>query len=487
MNNSIQQFLNFGTKKMEKAILDFLAEPKDMATFVEQIRNSVLKLALDVISETLSDCDNFIKDSAERKRNWNIVKTDNKQLVCSIGTLNFSKTLYINKKTRKRAYLVDRALGLEAHERLTEDAEVRLLEEAADSSYKKAGDSVSVMDIVSKQTTMNKIHTLQFPVERYAGPKRLVDCLYIDADEDHVARQFNLTKNDLRRNSQGRKINSELVKLVYVYEGIEDETASGKRRRIINPHYFGGVYKGDDNGKLWDEINAYIMQRYEFTTDDFKIYLNGDGGSWIKTGVEKLQNVVYVLDEFHIMQAITKLTRPVPNSNSAKEKIIAMLKEDNKHAMKKFTEQLADGADSHSKTKEMLNARKYLLNNWKAAHLRLSRDENLICCSAEGHVSHILSERLSSRPMGWSVVGMNNIAKLRIFKRNNGSILALVRKQRALQAKAVGSECIEMPDISRCWKVSKGPTDGDYIENMQYSVSKSIKRRVFFQHGIWLF
>lgn len=39
-------------------------------------------------------------------------------------------------------------------------------------------------------------------------------------------------------------------------------------------------------------------------------------------------------------------------------------------------------------------------------------------CSAEGHVSHILSDRLSSRPLGWSVENMENIAQLRVMKAN---------------------------------------------------------------------
>jgi len=37
-------------------------------------------------------------------------------------------------------------------------------------------------------------------------------------------------------------------------------------------------------------------------------------------------------------------------------------------------------------------------------------------CSAEGHVSHVLSERMSSRPLGWSRQGAEQMARLRAFK-----------------------------------------------------------------------
>ena len=40
-------------------------------------------------------------------------------------------------------------------------------------------------------------------------------------------------------------------------------------------------------------------------------------------------------------------------------------------------------------------------------------------CSAEGHVSHIYSDRMSSRPMGWSTTNINNMSRLRIAKEDN--------------------------------------------------------------------
>ncbi len=40
--------------------------------------------------------------------------------------------------------------------------------------------------------------------------------------------------------------------------------------------------------------------------------------------------------------------------------------------------------------------------------------------SAEGHVSHILSARLSSRPMGWSKTGVDQMARMRAPKPTSG-------------------------------------------------------------------
>ncbi len=47
-------------------------------------------------------------------------------------------------------------------------------------------------------------------------------------------------------------------------------------------------------------------------------------------------------------------------------------------------------------------------------------------CSAEGHVSHILSSRLSSRPLGWCETGVDQMARLRAFTANGGNVYELL-------------------------------------------------------------
>lgn len=45
-----------------------------------------------------------------------------------------------------------------------------------------------------------------------------------------------------------------------------------------------------------------------------------------------------------------------------------------------------------------------ILSNWTAAKYRLQHKAGVMVSSMEGHVSQLLSERLSSRTMGWSTV-----------------------------------------------------------------------------------
>lgn len=107
-------------------------------------------------------------------------------------------------------------MGFAPKERLTEDAVARILDEAADSSYRKGGINVSISEhIVSKETVMDKIHPLKFPRLEASGEKRNVETLYIDADEDHVALQYLEKKGDIKK----PRCNTFMPKLVYVYEG----------------------------------------------------------------------------------------------------------------------------------------------------------------------------------------------------------------------------------------------------------------------------
>ena len=64
----------------------------------------------------------------------------------------------------------------------------RMVEEARDTSYKRAGKKASYGTEISKQTVKNEINKLEFnkKLESKTSTKKEVKNLYIIADEDHV-------------------------------------------------------------------------------------------------------------------------------------------------------------------------------------------------------------------------------------------------------------------------------------------------------------
>lgn len=162
---------------------------------------------------------------------------------------------------------------------MTDDAVAKMYEEDVQTSYRRGGVDASVMSEVSKQTVKNKIHKLEFPeYEAITKDKKVVDYLYIEADEDDVLLQFREKKGDLRIIDENQKNNCLITKLVYVYEGIESESLKSKRHKLIEHYYFYRVCNGKDNDNFWDEIYKYLNDKYDLSKVK-KIYLNSDGGA----------------------------------------------------------------------------------------------------------------------------------------------------------------------------------------------------------------
>ena len=127
------------------------------------------------------------------------------------------------------------------------------------------------------------------------------------------------------------------------------------------------------------------------------------------------------------------------------------------------------------------------MSNWSAVKVRLMNKEGVIGCSAEGHVSHILSSRMSSRPMGWSRIDTDKIAHLRAYYYNGGNMLELVRKQREELPKAAGAE---KNDIISCEEMLRAEKNkryelGKYTESISHSVSVDVKKYAWFNAHIW--
>lgn len=255
MINSIRYFEEECINRFEKMEDNFMKNPLQMAEYVISMTAELHNLGLRMIQDSLEAMDQMLQDSPMRLKHWIVESHTTKQLVTSLGTVTFRKTLFTNKETGTSEYLLDRIVGLERNERFTQDAEARLLSEAVQTSYRRGGEEISLTSEVSKQTVKNKLHQLNFPVHEEKAEKKKVDYLYIDADEDHVSLQWREKKGDLRENENHQKNNNLITKLVYVCEGIENESPKSKRHRLVNPYYFCRVNTGEDNLKFWDEIN----------------------------------------------------------------------------------------------------------------------------------------------------------------------------------------------------------------------------------------
>ena len=481
MIKSIQQFQAKGVKNLEKVFIDYSADMTKIAEMVYGVKNEVIKLGLDMIVEELETYDEYLCKHKNVRPEWYIVRKDTTTLLTSLGSITYQKTLFKNKVTGKSEYLLDRVMGIEKHARMTEDAEAELLKEAVQTSYQKGGISACISDeFVSKETVKNKIHALEFPKNNEVlKEKKVVDYLYIDADEDHVSLQFHEKKGDLVKLENNRKDNCAIAKLVYIYEGIEKEAPESKRHKLVNPYYFCRGCEEDGNQMFWDEIFTFMDNHYDLDKVK-KIYLNADGGAWIKAGKNRIAGITYVLDEFHLEKYLTKLTSHMKDTREdAKKELVHAIRYEKKSDFEAIVERLKGCLESETGIKRIETSKDYILSNWTAARLRLNRKEGVIGCSAEGHVSHVLSSRMSSRPLGWSVVGMGKMAELRAYQYNNGDMLELVRYQKTLLPKAVGCEEVVSSCAELLLQESKHRQNlGVYANTKTYSIPYSQIRKI---------
>ena len=162
------------------------------------------------------------------------------------------------------------------------------------------------------------------------------------------------------------------------------------------------------------------------------------------------------------------------------------IKNGTKADFQEIVERLKSCAETEATEKRIDESVSYILSNWTAAKIRLKDRETIKGCSAEGHVSHVLSSRMSSRPMGWSRTGADKMARLRAYYWNGGNMLELVRQQERELPAAAGAE----NEVLSCesmlqWERRHHNKLGKYIESINHSVSTEVKKYVWFHAHIW--
>jgi len=263
--------------------------------------------------------------------------------------------------------------------------------------------------------------------------------LHIDAFEDHVSLQYKETKGDLVKDKYGRKHNTIMPRLIYVYEGIEKEAPKSKRNKLTAKQHFGRASGSIE--ELWDEVEEYIDETYDRDVLE-KIYIKGDGAEWIKKGLEVLgAKTVFVLDKYHlnkyILQATSHLEADIKETRQA---IYDAFSFEDKEDIRKIFKEILAKTQKETKKEAVKKSRTYILKQWEGIIIKNDDPHARLGCSAESHISHIYSARLSSRPLGWSELGVDKMARLRVYKANGGKIYDLIKYKEEKEKRVVAEE-----------------------------------------------
>lgn len=384
----IRTIINDAVIKLFSLIADGMNRPS-FDSIVKTTQEAMNSVGVRLVEEVVRITD----EEYNAKRDIHAVTLRNlktRKMISGMGELSLTRRLYFNKASQKYFFAADQLLHIEKYSRIERELKAKLIGDATLTSYGKA--SKLSKNCVSRQTVYNlvkKVPSKSLDVQ--AKGFKQVQKIYIEADEDHIH----------LNNGQSAEI-----KLVYVHEG--RRRVNRGRTELMNAKYFVSASKGT---QIWDYVSDYLFNQYAVSKAE--VHLSGDGAAWIKQGLEVIPKVKYHIDKFHVFESITRATG---NDTKLRRQIINCIRTGEREKMKTLYVQRWKGLRSVRQRRRLTDSLTYVYNNFRAIDLTQT-----YCCSAEGHVSHVLSSRLSSRPMAWSRRGAEKMAKLRAYYFNGGN------------------------------------------------------------------
>lgn len=406
MINSIIQTIienkDFLEKSLEKSV-----NANEISMFSRDLRKVFDEAGRKTIVGILETIDTILFESKKRKQEYETKDLRKRTVVTDYGNIEYYRRYYKNKKTKEYIYLADEKIGIEKNERIMKDVESKIIEFAHDVSYTRTGKRVVGNEEISSTTVMHKVRKEELKVETQEEKKK-VNRLYIEADEDHVS-------------ERGNKIG--MPKLIYIHEG---SYTKGKRNILKNIHYIGCLGKKSED--LWLEVAEYIDKKYDVNNIE-KVYIGGDGASWIKEGLNWIEKSEFVLDRFHLLKYINQATVEFPEYRS---KLWYNINIYDPISVENIFKEIINKTKDEKRKEKVIYSYKYIMNQWEGIEIYERDGKYLNGCSAEGHISHVYADRMSSRPRTWSDDGIDKMSRLRTFKSNGGDVYEELIKRKKI-------------------------------------------------------
>ena len=409
MINRIIQIIIENKDFLEKS-LERSVNANEISIFSKDLRQVFDEAGRKTLVKILEGIDTVLFESKRRKQEYETKDLRKRTVLTDYGNIEYYRRYYRNKKTKEYVYLADEKMGIEKNERIMKDVESKIIEFAHDISYLKTGKRVVGNEEISATTVMHKVRKEELKVET-EEEKKQIKRLYIEADEDHVS-------------ERGNKIG--MPKLIYIHEG---NYKKGKRNMLKNIHYIGCLGKKSED--LWLEVAEYIDKKYDVKNIE-KVYIGGDGAAWIKEGLNWIEKSEFVLDRFHLLKYINQATVEFPQY---RDKLWYNINIYDPISVENIFKEIINKTEDEKRKEKVIDSYKYVMKQWKGIEIYETDGKYLKGCSAEGHISHVYADRMSSRPRTWSDDGIDKMSRLRTFVSNGGKIYEELIKRKKINTK----------------------------------------------------
>lgn len=408
MEPIIQQIAQNLAKKITKRALG--GELKDIDALASAALSDCKSAAKEIIETIAAELNQQIRaDKATRQKEGFVLKEKDRarRLLTELGEVNLPRDYYYDKETGRYVFLMDQALGLRKYARVGDCLSARLVTLATDVSYAKSA-AIASEGQLSRQTVKNHILQLSgLETLPQTEEKKTRKELHVYADEDHVHMQ--------KPKKQRGKWNK-ILPLVTVTEGTIKEEA--RRNKTVKPMHF--VDEKLQTANLWKSVEGYIGSVYDVSELE-AIYLHGDGGKWIQNGLENFKQTIHVMDGYHLGKRLKGISRTFPKQN-VRSRLNAAIGANDRKKADTILQSLFEIAETEEQRKYVTDFGTYLMGHWASIVNRITL--NIPGSCTEAQISHVLSERFSRDPLGWSEEGLGALSKLRVYVKNGGEITA---------------------------------------------------------------
>lgn len=391
---------------LAQGIFEVLKSVNNLEELEGQIQVLVQKAAGMLLVEALQEIDKKLgsqRDSAELKNIGMRLRT----IITGFGEITYRRRLYQNTKTKKYHFLLDEAMGIGEHRRLSPRMEKLSVELGTEMPFRRAAkilgyivpevNAMTVWKVVQKagEEAVEEAKAVRDAVfKKGAVPRggKAIKDLYIEADGVMVRQQ------------KARKRHEE-IKLVVAYEGKE-----GLRRNLVNRRTVAGITDGEG---IWEEAGAVFAHKWDLSGVE-KVRVGGDGARWIRGGINAFPGASYHLDRFHLRKRLTEALAFNKTYYEAVCNGLEELDQEGTIAALDKAVRVTRGATRQ----RVIGLKEYLLENWEGIS-SLPEEERL--GAIEGQVRHTIARRMKRNGARWTPAGTDRMARL-LAARANGEL-----------------------------------------------------------------
>lgn len=110
-------------------------ESENLSSFTDNLVEEFAKLGKNLIQSMIEYAEETIFKLQGRKTEFESLEKDERTITTIFGSISFKRRYYKDLETNKRIYLLDQYFQLNPNERLLQNVEARIIDEATISSY----------------------------------------------------------------------------------------------------------------------------------------------------------------------------------------------------------------------------------------------------------------------------------------------------------------------------------------------------------------